>query len=337
MATLPTSGPDFWSKLNTGLGRNSNALIGLGSGLLSAPTFSEGLARGGQGYAEGAKTDDAFATSQKAEAERQRSLNSTIEFMRQKGYGDLVSAVEGGGLDMGTAWGEALRRSAPKTGEAFTLGAGEVRYGPNGEMIAQGPEKGMGDGPASYQEFLLGQQNPAYAASLAAKNAATSKPTDAQRRAGGLYSVVEPDAALLLGDGTPTNPGIFENLGDGGSQVWSAGIGGVAPFRGLASQEYQKATDAVTNIAQSYLYATSGASAPQSEVDKITTLLTPQWGDSEGKKAEKKRRLATYVEAIRRSSETGQIVPPVDDATSGVPAAGGNFVFNPATGRLEQQ
>lgn len=142
MATLPTSGTDFWSKLNTGLGRNSNALIGLGSGLLSAPTFSEGLAKGGQGYAEGAKTDDAYATAQKAEAERQRGLNSTIEFMRQKGYGDLVSAVEGGGLDLGTAWGEALKRSSPKPQDPFTLGKGEIRYDGNNNPIAYGTAGG---------------------------------------------------------------------------------------------------------------------------------------------------------------------------------------------------
>lgn len=313
---------------------NRQALSGALGGAAANPADPWGGAT--QGAVQGQRADDAFATSQKAEAERQRGLNSTIEFMRQKGYGDLVSAVEGGGLDMGTAWGEALRRSAPKTGEAFTLGAGEVRYGPNGEMIAQGPEKGMGEGPASYQEFLLGQQNPAYAASLAAKNAATSKPTDAQRRAGSLYSVVEPDAKLLLGT-DPSNPGIFDALGDGGSQVWNAGIGGIAPFRGLASQDYQKATDAVTSIVQSYMYVTSGASAPAEEVSKNVALLTPQFGDSKERKEEKKRRLATYVDAIRRSSETGQIVPPVDDVTSGAPAAGGNFVFNPATGRLEQQ
>lgn len=107
----PNSGFANWVAGNRGrLGQ-------IGAGLASGQNFSAGLANAAQGLPQGAQIDDAYATAQKAEAERQNSLNATIEYMREKGFDDLVAGVEGGGLDMGTAWGEALRRSQPGYGQ----------------------------------------------------------------------------------------------------------------------------------------------------------------------------------------------------------------------------
>lgn len=112
---------------------NRNAITQLGAGIAA-----NGLAGGAEGIAKGAIADDAYAVAQKAEADRQAGLNSTIEFMRSKGYDDLIAGVEGGGLDMGTAWSEALKRSAP---------------GYNA-----GPEP-----TANMRDFQYAQENPGYA------------------------------------------------------------------------------------------------------------------------------------------------------------------------------
>lgn len=120
---------------------NRGKLGQIGAGLGSGQNFSAGLAQAAQNIPYGQQTDDAYAAGLKADAERQESLNQTIEYMRSKGYDDLIAGVQSGGMDMGAAWGEALRRGAPKPqGEAFTLGAGETRYGPDGSVLAQGPE-----------------------------------------------------------------------------------------------------------------------------------------------------------------------------------------------------
>lgn len=176
----------------------------------------------------------------------------------------------------------------------------EAPAAPSGYQWAEGGLSPIPGGPA----------DPAFA------NAA-KPPTDAQRKANSLFAVVEPDAQLLLGDGTPENPGIFNDLGDGGSQAWN-GVGafGVTPLAPLASPNFQAAKDAVTNIAQSYLYAMSGAAAPAEEVKKIADLVTPNPGDSPQRKEEKRRRLQSYIDAIAVST----IPTPMTQNTPGQPA-----------------
>lgn len=96
------------------VGNNRSTLMGLGAGLAGGRNFGEGLSSGLQMAAQGRVADDAFATQQKAEAERQQSMNQTLEYMRSKGFDDLVAGVESGGMDMGAAWAEALRRGQPQ-------------------------------------------------------------------------------------------------------------------------------------------------------------------------------------------------------------------------------
>lgn len=133
-------------------------------------------------------------------------------------------------------------------------------------------------------------------------SAAPKPPTDADVRASKLGEVVAPDAALLLGDGTAENPGVYDALSDLGSQVGGADVGGARPGYGLlTSENYQRATNAVGNIAQSYLYAISGQAAPAGEVAKIVDSVTPKPFESKQAIEEKKARLATYVKAIQMS------------------------------------
>lgn len=307
--------PSIWDQLGTGLHNNSNALIGLGSGLLSGDTFAEGLARGGDMWRGGAEKDDAYATQQKEETERQKQLADQIalkdkyaQWFTEQGQPQIAQGIADGIVEPGKAYWDFVSPKAPDQ----TSDMQNYRFYANEEMKAgRAPVSFMDFSnpskpaplPSSYQEYQLGLQDPGYAASQAQT---TTKLTDAQRRANSLYTVIEPDAQLLLGDGTAANPGIFDNLGDGGSQAWS-GIGayGVNPLAGLASGDFQAAKDAVTSIAQNYLYAVSGAAAPAEEVKKVADLVTPNPGDSQARKDEKRRRLQTYIQAIQQSTVGG--------------------------------
>ena len=57
---------------------------------------------------------------------------------------------------------ELLRQQLfPKQQEAFTLGENQVRYGPNGQIVAQGPAK-VDAPPSSVREYQYGQNDPAF-------------------------------------------------------------------------------------------------------------------------------------------------------------------------------
>lgn len=89
-----------------------NMLAGLGAGLLNGNP--------GAGVIEGRQADDAYATQQKQEAERQAEIakaaertNATVEYFKSKGYDDLVAAAAGG-APMGNLWTEAINRGMPQ-------------------------------------------------------------------------------------------------------------------------------------------------------------------------------------------------------------------------------
>lgn len=98
------------------LGLNRNALMQFGAGLASGQDFGQGVANGLYGLSRGAQVDQQAAMDAEAKAQEQQSKNATLEWLRSNGYNDLLAGVESGGLDIGTAWGEALKRGQP--GEA---------------------------------------------------------------------------------------------------------------------------------------------------------------------------------------------------------------------------
>lgn len=237
---------------------------------------------------------DAYAKQEAEEAKRQETINQTAEFLREKGYTDLLAGVESGGMDMGAAWTEALRRGQPQAAKP-PIEVGGVLVDPvtlQPVFDSRQPEKppappsGYKWNPDGTQSYVPGgPADPAFATPKA--------PTEAERKAGALTTVTQKDAALLFGDGT--NPGIFDALGGTVDQSLQAGAFGLNPLAGLASSDYKVAKDAISNITQSYLYAMSGATAPPEEVRKISEQVTPQPLDSpEQKKAKRDRLLAMY-------------------------------------------
>lgn len=69
-----------------------NAAAGFGQGT----NFGSGLAAAARGAVAGQPLDDAYATSQKEKAEREKQLNYTIEAMRAAGREDLIKMAQAG-------------------------------------------------------------------------------------------------------------------------------------------------------------------------------------------------------------------------------------------------
>ena len=103
-----------------------NALMGLSAGFLAGDPSAAM-----RGAMQGSALDQQYAQEQAQLAEEAQAKNSTLEWLKQQGYTDLVAGVEGGGLDMGTAWSEALRRGQPKAPQApIKVSAGETLLDP---------------------------------------------------------------------------------------------------------------------------------------------------------------------------------------------------------------
>lgn len=115
-----------WAK---GLGANSNALIGLGAGLLSGRNFAQGLAAGGQGWMQGAQVDGAAMDRAMEDQQQEQSKNMTREWLQQAGYADLVPLVDMGRAD--EAFNEGMRRMQPAAPQSpIKVGAGETLLDP---------------------------------------------------------------------------------------------------------------------------------------------------------------------------------------------------------------
>lgn len=283
---------------------NRNAIKGAFAGFGTGTSFGSGLSRAAKGAANGGVMDDEARLVAGEAAKKQEALNQTTEWLRANGKDALYAAVQSGAMAPAQAWQIALEEDA-----ASRQGVKPIEI--NGQLVDPTTGQVVGDyrdpaGPAAPIE-INGQLVDPITRQVVGDYRTPEQiggnrpPTDAQRKASSLYTVVAPDAELLLGpDG---NSGIFEKLGDGGSQFWNGvGAAGVNPLAGLASGDFQSARDAVTNIAQSYLYAMSGAAAPAEEVKKIADLVTPNPGDSQQRKDEKRRRLQSYVQAVQNST-----------------------------------
>lgn len=189
----PVATPSFAESLLRGFqSRNgANALIGLGSGLLSQPTFAKGLAAGGQGFMQGMEADDAYATQQKAEAERAQQIAETAalkdkyaKWFTEQGQPQIAQGIADGIVEPGKAYWDFV--SPKPAGEAFTLGAGETRYGPDGAVLAQG---------APDQQNQFGNEKDLFA------QYSNSDPVKMYETVKGGYERVRQSAALQTGAG----------------------------------------------------------------------------------------------------------------------------------------
>lgn len=279
-----------------------DALSDFGYGLATAPTFGDAFGAAAQRGAQLMPYRDQMALDAQAKAEQQQAKNQTIEWLRSKGYNDLVQGVESGALDIGTAYAEGMRMSQPQTPDYTAEQRNFLFAQQNPEFASFINPTTIPSAPSGYQwvpgangEMQLsfipgGPADPALAAQ--------KPPTEAERKAGALTTVTQQDAVTLFGDGTPQNPGVFDAMGGWGDAALQVGFNGVTPLSGFASNDFKVAKDAIGNIAQSYLYAMSGATAPPEEVRKLADMVTPGPLDTPQQKEAKRARLLAMYQAI---------------------------------------
>lgn len=122
-----------------------NQLAGLASGLLSANDWGPGLSAGFAQAAQGRQVDDAYAETQKAEAERQRQLQETIGYLRQQPGGEPWAArVESGLLDGKEAFQSWYAESKPKEPKYQEVGGKLVKIDGDNITEAFDPFEGTG-------------------------------------------------------------------------------------------------------------------------------------------------------------------------------------------------
>lgn len=94
------------------LAAHRGALMDFGAGLASGPTLAQGIALGTQGLNTGTQADNAYATAQKQEAQRQDAINQTVKYLQSNpAFADLVPLAQSG--QGAAALSEAFKRSDP--------------------------------------------------------------------------------------------------------------------------------------------------------------------------------------------------------------------------------
>jgi hypothetical protein len=234
---------------------NRRALTGFGVGLANGPTLSQGIGLGTQGLAQGAEADDAYATQQKAEAERQAQINQTAalkykyaKWFLDQGKPDIARGIADGIIDPGEAYMDALTPKGPDlpyegTGMdaqnwniVLTGDPNSPEYAAAYSQISQ-PKMQMqmteqGLVPVWSTPQLPANIRPptsmAGAAPMGGAGPAGSgistgsvipgtqkAPTEQRARAQMMDSVISPEIETLLGDGTAQNPGTMDALNNG--------------------------------------------------------------------------------------------------------------------------
>lgn len=163
---------------------NKSLVHGAFAGLGQGKTFGQGLGNAALYAQQGGMVDDLVRKDLAEEAKLAEQGNVTRSWLEQQGFTDLVPLVDAG--QAGIAYSEALKRMQPKTGEAFTLGAGETRYGADGSILAQG---------APDQQDQFGNEKDLFA------QYSNSDPVKMYETVKGGYERVRQSAALQTGAG----------------------------------------------------------------------------------------------------------------------------------------
>lgn len=172
---------------------------------------------------------------------------------------------------------------------------------------------GRGSAPAGYRmkadgnlEFIPG--GPADPSKGAGKKA----PTEDQAKNTQLYTRAAKQLPIALEN--------FDSLGNPANQFGAAlsGVPVIGPTKSLVTgPQYQRASGAVNDIAASYLYSVSGATATPSEIAGTVERVTPKPFDSPQTKADKKQRLIEMVESIKARAVPGSQPIPAQTQASG--------------------
>lgn len=218
-----------------------NQLAGLASGLLSANDWGQGMAAGFAQAAQGRERDDAYAATQKAEAERQRQLQETIGYLRTQQNGQTwADAVEKGLVDPKDAfkgWYEESKGVADSS----------VRYGVN-PIFGQFEDGSWGYGvqgtDGSFKQVDTGDFKPADPRTINTEKAAGT----AIGKAEGANAVAAPGMAVNLERMDAQTDNVIAEIDKALGQVaWdSTGVVGQAMGALAGSKAYDLRSTATT-------------------------------------------------------------------------------------------
>lgn len=326
---------------------NRGAISGAFGGMAANPMNPwAGFAHGGQ---VGGQLDLQSAEAQRQEQEQATAKNSTLEWLRSRGYDDLVAGVEGGGLDMGTAWGEALRRGQPQTAE-MTADMRNWNYAQQNPQFAKflgignGPEltdtqrnlmfraeqAGLQPGTPEYEQFMLSggaggtslNVDPT-TGTVSFTQGYSAKPLTEQQSKDTVYAVRAEGALPIIDQyGTAlTNP--LERAVEGDPT-------GLA--RGMQSPEFQQAQQAGKEFLQAVLRKDTGAAITPQETAEYGTVYLPVPGDSPTILEQKRISRARALEAMKAGMPP-QAILAQEQALQRTGGSGGQpTAVNPQTG-----
>lgn len=120
--------------------KDGGLLDSIAYGLSSGKNLSDGLSKAAIAQI-GGRNDREERAIKAAEWDKANQQQNATRALLDKEAPDLAQLLDTG-IPMGEVWGEYLRRKSPQSaGEAFTLGEGQVRYAPDGTIIATGAPK----------------------------------------------------------------------------------------------------------------------------------------------------------------------------------------------------
>jgi hypothetical protein len=145
-APLPSIGGMFGLDPNMRR-RIGNVLTDFGGGLLQGKNFQQGLGLGAQQMAQMQPYRDQQEQMVAQQETQATQTNATINWLKSKGYDDLVAAV-GGGLPIGDAWQEGLKRANPAPAapkDFMNVADGASIWDPNTQTMVFENPKGQQD------------------------------------------------------------------------------------------------------------------------------------------------------------------------------------------------
>ncbi len=151
--------------------------------------------------------------------------------------------------------------------------------------------------------------NPRTGIPLATGAVRPPKLSEDQAKNSQLYERSLEQAKILLGDPETGQGGTYDALAGTGNQLARGALGVVTAGFGnpnaVTSGEGQRAANALKDLAASYLYSVSGATANPGEVANLSDTLTPKLTDTKETLADKKARIRQMVDSIKLRAGPG--------------------------------
>ena len=194
----------------------------------------------------------------------------------------------------------------PITGQ-WTQVAKGAAFKPDAPDKGAAPPSGYRYGAGGNLEFIPGGP-----ADPAVAGRGSGKPTEDQAKNTQLYTRAKEQLPIALEN--------FDALSNAGNQFGAAvsGIPLIGPSKSVVTgKQYQRASGALNDIATSYLYSVSGATATPSEIAGTVERVTPKFGDDAQTIADKKQRLIQMVESIKYRASPQTLNQPQQPANGG--------------------